>query len=46
MKSEIEIILKHDGKEVAGRTLSTFREAVEWLVFMWIVFEVPEVPKG
>ena len=45
MKREIEIILKRDGKEVTRQTISTFKEAIERLVFMWIVFDVPDVPK-
>ena len=45
MKIEIEIVLKHDGKEVVTRTLSTFNDAIECLVWMWIVFHIRDLPR-
>ena len=45
MKTEIEIVLKYDGKEVTRRILSTFNDAIECLVWMWIVFHIRDLPK-
>ena len=45
MKSEIEIVLKREGKEIERRNLYNFKDAVECLVWMWIVFGIPDIPK-